>query len=130
MVLRAKEPKRSAISSCAGPKTRRKSLARNLPNLLAAIAVIVFTDHLHDGQMLSFCKETGRRKTPVGTLPTRMQSTRPECAADPVCPSRRSDRIAALFAAVHESVVGAKRSFEGKVPCTMDASSALNEHAL
>src|ERR1700687_2406225 len=64
MVLRAKEPKRSAISSCAGPKTRRKSLARNLPNLLAAIAVIVFTDSLQDGEMVSFCKETGRRKTP------------------------------------------------------------------
>src|SRR5882757_5765894 len=104
------------MSSCAGPKTRRKSLARNLPNLLAANAVIVFTDHLHDGQMLSFCKETGRRKTPVGTLPTRMQSTRPECAADPFCPSRRSDRIAALFAAVHGSVVG---TFETCPPALM-----------
>src|ERR1700722_5099085 len=75
MVLRAKEPKRSAISSCAGPKTRRKSLARNLPNLLAAIAVIVFTDPLQDGEMVSFCKETGRRKTPVSTLPTGTQQT-------------------------------------------------------
>src|SRR5229473_55958 len=44
MVLRARAPRRSAISSWAGPKTRRKSLARNLPSLLAAIAVIAFTD--------------------------------------------------------------------------------------
>src|SRR5206468_12642179 len=65
MVLRAKEPKRSAISSCAGPKTRRKSLARNLPNFLAANAVIVFTAHLQDGKMLSFCEGAGRRKTSV-----------------------------------------------------------------
>src|SRR6478672_5073866 len=107
MVLRAKEPKRSAISSCAGPKTRRKSLARNLPNLLAAIAVIVFTDPLQDGEMVSFCKETGRRKTPVSTLPTGTpQCTQPDCAADAVCPRRRSDRIATRFAAVHESVLG------------------------
>src|SRR5690348_5018709 len=75
MVLRAKEPKRSAISSCAGPKTRRKSLARNLPSFLAANAVIVFTDHLQAGKMLSFCEESGRRKRPVGRLPTGMQST-------------------------------------------------------
>src|SRR6476469_1953516 len=62
MVLRAKAPKRSAISFCAGPKTRRKSLARNLPSLLAANAVIVFTGHLPAGKMLSFCEETERRK--------------------------------------------------------------------
>src|SRR6266700_4196630 len=62
MVLRAKAPKRSAILSCARPKTRRKSLARNLPSLLAANAVIVFTDHLPAGKMLSFCEETERRK--------------------------------------------------------------------
>src|SRR6478752_10276981 len=62
MVLHAKEPKRSAISSCGGPKTRRKSLARNLPNFLAANAVIVFIDHLQAGTMLSFCEETGRRQ--------------------------------------------------------------------
>src|SRR6478672_12832141 len=107
MVLRAKAPKRSAISSCAGPKTRRKSLARNLPNLLAAIAVIVFTDPLQDGEMVSLCKETGRRKTPVSTLPTGTQRcTQPDCAADAVCPRRRSGRIATRFAAVHESSVG------------------------
>jgi hypothetical protein len=35
MVLRANEARRSATSSCAGPKIRRKSLARNLPSLLA-----------------------------------------------------------------------------------------------
>src|SRR5229473_1458963 len=69
MVLRAKDPKRSALSSCAGPKTRRKSLARKLPSLLAAIAVIVFTGHPQDGEMLPFCEETGRRKTPAGRLP-------------------------------------------------------------
>jgi hypothetical protein len=40
-----------------------------LPNFLAANAVIVFTDHLQDGKMLSFCEESGRRKTSVGTLP-------------------------------------------------------------
>src|SRR5437899_12264056 len=62
MVLRASAPKRSAILSCARPKTRRKSLARNLPSLLAANAVIVFTGHLPAGQMLSFCEETERRK--------------------------------------------------------------------
>src|SRR5258705_1288463 len=68
MVLRARAPKRSAMSSCAGPKTRRKSLARNLPSLLAANAVIVFTGQLPAGKMLSFWGETGRRKTPAGTL--------------------------------------------------------------
>lgn len=36
------------MSSCAGPKIRRKFLARNLPSLLAANAVIVFTDALQD----------------------------------------------------------------------------------
>jgi hypothetical protein len=41
-----------------------------LPNFLAASAVIAFTDHLQDGEMLSVCKKTGRRKTPVGTLAT------------------------------------------------------------
>src|SRR5258708_5996497 len=69
MVLRAKDPKRSALSSCAGPKTRRKSPARKLPSLLAAIAVIVFTGHPQDSEMLSFCEETGRRKTPASRLP-------------------------------------------------------------
>jgi hypothetical protein len=44
-------------------------LARNLPNFLAANAVIVFTAHLQDGKMLSLCEGTGRRKTSVGTLP-------------------------------------------------------------
>ena len=34
------------MSSCAGPKIRRKSLARNLASLLAANAVMVFTDIL------------------------------------------------------------------------------------
>src|SRR5712672_444347 len=42
MVLRAAEPIRSAQSSHAEPKIRRKSLARKLPSLFAAIAVIVF----------------------------------------------------------------------------------------
>src|SRR5881392_283455 len=106
MVLRAREPKRSAISSCAGPKTRRKSLARNLPNLLAANAVIVFTDHLQAGEMLPFCEETERRKTPVGTLPTLTQSTRPHGATDAARPLRRSNRTMSLFAAVHESGCG------------------------
>jgi hypothetical protein len=32
--------------------------------------VIVFTDHLQDGKMLSFCEKTGRPKTSVDTLPT------------------------------------------------------------
>jgi hypothetical protein len=43
--------------------------------LLAAIAVIVFTDPLQGGEMVSFCEESGRRKRPVGTLPTGTQST-------------------------------------------------------
>ena len=46
MVLRASEARRSATSSCAGPKIRRKSLARNFASLLAANAVMVFTDIL------------------------------------------------------------------------------------
>src|SRR4030081_3084886 len=89
MVLRAKEPKRSAISWCAGPKTRRKSLARNLPNFLAASAVIAFTDHLQDAEMLSFSKQTGRRKTPVGAPATCTQAVQPDCATETVCPRRR-----------------------------------------
>ena len=40
MVIRASEPRRSACSSCLGPKTSRKSLVRNLPSLRAADAVI------------------------------------------------------------------------------------------
>src|SRR2546422_9624374 len=77
MVLRASAPKRSAILSCARPKTRRKSLARNLPSLLAANAVIVFTGHLPAGKMLSFRDETERRKkAPADTLPTRTQCVR------------------------------------------------------
>jgi hypothetical protein len=56
--------------------------------LLAAIAVIVFTGHPQDGEMLPFCEETGRRKTPAGRLPIRSissadadeaQSTAAEC---------------------------------------------------
>src|ERR1700681_291351 len=42
MVARAAEPRRSASSSCAEPKMRRKSLVRKLPSLVAAIAVIAF----------------------------------------------------------------------------------------
>src|SRR5882672_1847770 len=42
MVTRAAEPRRSASSSCAEPKIRRKSLVRKLPSLVAAIAVIAF----------------------------------------------------------------------------------------
>src|SRR6266576_6745593 len=91
MVLHAKEPKRSAISSCAGPKTRRKSLARNLPNFLAANAVIVFTDHLQAGKMLSFCEESGRRKRPAG-LPTGTQSTQLARTSAAAHPRRPSDR--------------------------------------
>ena len=83
MVLRAKEPKRSPISSCAGPKTRRKSLARNLPNFLAANAVIVFTDHLQDGKRCyHFAKELKgekrrsvrfqRERSPLGLTVPRM----------------------------------------------------------
>src|ERR1700680_5289267 len=71
MVLRAKEPNRAAISSCAEPKTRRKSFAINLPSLLAAIAVIVFTDRLQDRKMLSFSKKTGSQKTPRGRRPEK-----------------------------------------------------------
>src|SRR6266852_5181799 len=41
MMLRAAEPIRSASSSHAEPKIRRKSLVRKLPSLFAAIAVIV-----------------------------------------------------------------------------------------
>src|SRR6266566_4547540 len=63
-----------AFSACAGPKTRRKSLARNLPSLLAANAVIVFTGHLPAGMMLSFCEETGRRNTGASTLPSPERS--------------------------------------------------------
>ena len=48
----------------------RRRTDRNLPSLLAANAVIVFTEHLQDSAMLSLCKETGRRKTLAGTLPT------------------------------------------------------------
>jgi hypothetical protein len=36
---------------------------------LAAIAVIVFTDHPQDGEMLPCYEETERRKTPAGRLP-------------------------------------------------------------
>lgn len=83
MVLRAKEPKRSPISSCAGPKTRRKSLARNVPNFLAANAVIVFTDHLQDGKRCyHFAKELKgekrrsvrfqRERSPLGLTVPRM----------------------------------------------------------
>src|SRR6266705_1990683 len=78
MVLRAKAPKRSAMSSCAGPKTRRKSLARNLPNLLAANAVIVFTPIIsktvrcyHSGRKLK-----GERR--ADTLPIRTQCNQPD----------------------------------------------------
>src|ERR1700716_1367080 len=46
MVARAAEPRRSASSSCAEPKMRRKSLVRKLPSLCAAMAVMVFTDVL------------------------------------------------------------------------------------
>src|SRR5438876_1906257 len=74
MVLRASAPKHSAILSCARPKTRRKSLARNLPSLLAANAVIVFTGHLPAGEMLSFREETERRKTPAGALASSERS--------------------------------------------------------
>jgi hypothetical protein len=42
MVLRANEPRRSAISSWAEPKIRRKSLVKNLPSFLAAIAAAGF----------------------------------------------------------------------------------------
>src|SRR6516164_11730993 len=42
MVLRANEPRRSAISSWADPKIRRKSLVKNLPSFLAAIAAAGF----------------------------------------------------------------------------------------
>jgi hypothetical protein len=70
---------------------------------LAAIAVIVFTDLLQDGEMVSFCKETGRRKTPVSTLPTgTQQCTQPDCAADAVCPRRRTDEQDRRIA-VHEA---------------------------
>src|ERR1700709_1761534 len=43
MVARAAEPSRSASSSCAEPKMRRKSLVRKFPSLWAAMAVMVFT---------------------------------------------------------------------------------------
>src|ERR1700709_771293 len=43
MVARAAEPSRSASSSCAEPKMRRKSFVRKLPSLCAAMAVMVFT---------------------------------------------------------------------------------------
>src|SRR5215470_3379101 len=42
MVLRANKPRRSAISSWAEPKIRRKSLVKNLPSFLAAIAAAGF----------------------------------------------------------------------------------------
>src|SRR5450631_1913964 len=73
MVLRAKEPKRSAISSCAGPKTRRKSLARNLPNLLAAIAVIAFTDASKTARCYHLAKKLkgGRRAPNLNAYPSR-----------------------------------------------------------
>src|SRR5450759_1775412 len=66
MVPRAREPKRSATSSCAGPKIRRKSLARNLPNLLAAIAVIVFTDHLQGGDVIILPKNWKAKRVQRG----------------------------------------------------------------
>jgi hypothetical protein len=46
-------------------------LARNLPNLLAAIAVIAFTAP-PPKRMLPFGKETERRKTLVSGLPERL----------------------------------------------------------
>src|SRR5450631_1975800 len=76
MVLRAKEPKRSAISSCAGPKTRRKSLARNLPNLLAAIAVIAFTDASKTARCYHLAKKLkGGRRWLVGTQPKHLPTS-------------------------------------------------------
>jgi hypothetical protein len=44
IVLRAKEPRRAPTSSCVDPRICRKSLVRNLPSLLAANVVTVFTD--------------------------------------------------------------------------------------
>src|SRR5450631_1573528 len=85
MVLRAKEPKRSAISSCAGPKTRRKSLARNLPNLLAAIAVIAFTDASKTARCYHLAKKLkGGRRWLVGTQPKRLPISEVVLARQPV----------------------------------------------
>src|ERR1039457_1019499 len=91
IVLRASDPKRSAISSCAGPKTRRKSLARNLPNLLAAIAAIVFTDRLQDRKMVSFSQETGRRKTSVNTPKPQRLTEPPTLLSRPKNCLKRTD---------------------------------------
>src|SRR6478672_10103723 len=68
MVLRASEPRRSATSSCAGPKTRRKSLARNLPNLLAAIAVIDFTDGLQESYHSTKNERSKRKPVAPGRI--------------------------------------------------------------
>src|ERR1700709_2905061 len=46
MVARAAEPSRSASSSCAEPKMRRKSFVRKFPSLWAGMAVMVFTGFL------------------------------------------------------------------------------------
>src|SRR6267378_6971511 len=65
MVLRANEPRRSATSLCAGPKIRRKSLARNLPSLLAANAVMVFTNILLAARCYHSAKKPGTPKAQV-----------------------------------------------------------------
>src|SRR5216683_5539711 len=103
MVLRAKEPKRSALSSCAGPKTRRKSLARNLPNLLAAIAVIVFTGHLRDGRMLPCCEETGRRKTPAGRLPRGLAAILPADTDEALQGSQNASEFQGIATTISEN---------------------------
>jgi hypothetical protein len=50
---------------------------------MAAIAVIVFTDHPQDGEMLPCCEETGRRKTPAGRLPIGLAADMVSDAARP-----------------------------------------------
>ena len=78
MVLRASEPSRSAISSYAGPKSLRKSFAKNLPRCLAADAVIVFTDILPP-QSADDSISTSGFKPPVGARATWRSVWRRAC---------------------------------------------------
>src|SRR6516225_11150018 len=78
MVLRASEPSRSAISSYAGPKSLRKSFARNLPRCFAADAVIVFTDILPP-QSADDSISTSGFKPPVGARATWRSVWRRAC---------------------------------------------------
>ena len=75
LLLHSDEPWWAAISAWMVTRSSLAvSLSRGAMRIIgsavgAAIAVIVFTGHPRDGEMLPCCEETGRRKTPVGRLP-------------------------------------------------------------